>query len=1350
MAPSHGRWMRLRRWLRRLLAAVAGLLVLALLLAVALAGSILFTETGTARVLDEALRRYDDMVPGGIELRARRGVLGGRLELEGLRLTDRVGRELLAVDLLVLDWQPSVLLQGELRVAELAVVRPTVRLWQGVQPNPLLDLAPPPSPGATPEPEAPSEPFELPELPLGLGVLFRLQRLRVVQHAAPTPPYPKTSDPPATDAGGGQELLRGLDLTVDVGGGGPGAQVVVRRGAVEIPAADLQVSRLRCTLRRAGSRLAVEDLEVHTNRGAFVLPAATWSLDSGRGELLAQVDVPAAALQGLAGVPVVAGLRLRARAAGTLQGVVLQASIDLPRDVGGSAGQIEARLQADLLPHPAVELEVLLAGLAPEAFGAPAGVSLGGDLRLRAALPGLTLATVADGTLADLCADLRLRCRGCRVPRAGPVRGTVVAQVLAGGGEAHVSGRAVGVVLGVKALLADLDGLRAPDAAPQDLQLRLDIPDLGASAAVVGLDEVRGRLAARGRCSGRVLELRCAADVSVDDAAGFGASLRRARLVAEARPMAQPPKVRATVTLEGIQAPGLPGQLAGELRVKGDAGRVHLTLDGHRAANETLSLAAVIQPGPPVTVELSRLHALALGEHVRLLGPVVIRRIGERVELGPLRLAALGARLRAEGSFDPAGVSDLRASVKGLDLLRVRRLEPRLKATGVLALQARLRGRLASPRAELTLTGQDLAWDELGLGALEVTAGYSAGRGRGAVSLGGAPGGPRIQGSASLPLLVDLTQGRVAPNLRGHHELSWTLSDLDSAWVATLQPLPAGAAFLLASRGTLRGPALALVGDAELSGPVTPPGFQASELHAALRLAPGRQDVEVRLELPRPLEGDLAPLGGTAATPAAPPLAEQPLLVRVQAQADLSGLPERPPDPLDVPFVAQVVVPAVDLAGLAALLPDALFDPVGRLSATIDASGTGRAPTLKGQVELKGGGISVVPMGGRITDATLDLGLAHTGVELRRLDFRSGKGRGSIHGTVALTPEGAASGRIDVHLEKLPILAPGAPRARLDSRVRVDLSRAAADGALAVDVQVRETTVHVTARRSRALDSIPHNSHIVFIDPAAQEAAAAPAVSAGSGAGVAGPPATLQVRLVDPVILRAPFLDMRWGGTLEAAHRQGRLTVSGGLVSERSAFNLIGNRFEVESGEVSIAEGERVEPYLRLVAHADTAEARVTATIRGPASAPELLLSSEPPLPQYQILTLLVTGSTQSSEEGGDQVRSKAAALLAAFQSPELERQLHDRVGIDRARITFGESTDQPILVLGKFLTRWMYLETRYHHNAPVDVNARELRLELRLGRRWSLESLYGDAAVGGLDLYWRPPIERLGEAKSD
>jgi autotransporter translocation and assembly factor TamB len=122
---------------------------------------------------------------------------------------------------------------------------------------------------------------------------------------------------------------------------------------------------------------------------------------------------------------------------------------------------------------------------------------------------------------------------------------------------------------------------------------------------------------------------------------------------------------------------------------------------------------------------------------------------------------------------------------------------------------------------------------------------------------------------------------------------------------------------------------------------------------------------------------------------------------------------------------------------------------------------------------------------------------------------------------------------------------------------------------------------------------------------------------------------------------------------------------------------------------------------------------------------------------QSEIFTVLVTGSTDTSNADPDEVEAKAASVLAAVSNPALQRTLNQRLHVDRIGVGFGESTEQPILTVGKHVTKKVYTETQYHHNAPKNDNRAEVRVEYRFAPRWSLETFFGDAAEGGIDLFW-------------
>ena len=131
-----------RRWrpLRLLLSLVLQLLILTLLLL----GFVLGTQSG----LRTAIAVTEDLAPGMLQVGSADGRILGELRLQGLKL-DLPG---LALDLghLHLDWSPGSLFGGTLRISDLSVSD--------------VDIV------VEPGPEKESEPFELPQIELPIGI----------------------------------------------------------------------------------------------------------------------------------------------------------------------------------------------------------------------------------------------------------------------------------------------------------------------------------------------------------------------------------------------------------------------------------------------------------------------------------------------------------------------------------------------------------------------------------------------------------------------------------------------------------------------------------------------------------------------------------------------------------------------------------------------------------------------------------------------------------------------------------------------------------------------------------------------------------------------------------------------------------------------------------------------------------------------------------------------------------------------------------------------------------------------------------------------------------------------------
>ncbi|KIG11757.1 hypothetical protein DB30_02552 [Enhygromyxa salina] len=496
----------------------------------------------------------------------------------------------------------------------------------------------------------------------------------------------------------------------------------------------------------------------------------------------------------------------------------------------------------------------------------------------------------------------------------------------------------------------------------------------------------------------------------------------------------------------------------------------------------------------------------------------------------------------------------------------------------------------------------------------------------------------------------------------------------------------------------------------EVRGRLTADGEQTMTLDASLDFDQLRQRVTV----------DIAPSSCDA------------MLVRAELGADVARLLAGEQDVSEVPFSVSVGAPDFQLDTLAPLLATRVHDPRGTLRADIVARGTLSAPHLHGRLEVHEAALTPLALRQRLRDIEVELSLHDRVVELRELELVAGGGHASARGRGEFGPADSFEAGVELELEAVPLIRPGLPAMSIDADVDLDLRVDASAAQLRVGLAQTEITVAEVSPSSPK--QAPDSDAVEFVS-------SAPAPNSAGAADrdlqtTATRELALRLRMVDPLQISGPTIDMAWTGTLGVDRRGPSVDLLGQLEARRGRFYLLGRRFELVTGTVSMAADGSLDPYLDVVAVTQMPEAEVTVTIRGRASRPELRFRSTPALSEMQIVTLLVTGSTEIGE-GEASVEAKAAGLLAAVSSPELQRQLNRSLGIDRVALGFGASLDQPILSIGKRVTDDLWVETTYRHNAPDDKNTAEIEVQYNFARRWTLETFFGDAAIGGVGLYW-------------
>ncbi len=142
---------------------------------------------------------------------------------------------------------------------------------------------------------------------------------------------------------------------------------------------------------------------------------------------------------------------------------------------------------------------------------------------------------------------------------------------------------------------------------------------------------------------------------------------------------------------------------------------------------------------------------------------------------------------------------------------------------------------------------------------------------------------------------------------------------------------------------------------------------------------------------------------------------------------------------------------------------------------------------------------------------------------------------------------------------------------------------------------------------------------------------------------------------------------------------------------------------------------------------------------------PSLTFRSEPALSTSQILALLLTGRVEVPT-AADQERLQASANQQALSFLEglslgiLQRQLGEDLPSELPVVSIEpgrEGLSDARLRAGRQVADNVYVEYSHNLGAQSGQNTAQVRVQWRLTRRWSVESFFGDAGSGGVDVVY-------------
>jgi len=397
---------------------------------------------------------------------------------------------------------------------------------------------------------------------------------------------------------------------------------------------------------------------------------------------------------------------------------------------------------------------------------------------------------------------------------------------------------------------------------------------------------------------------------------------------------------------------------------------------------------------------------------------------------------------------------------------------------------------------------------------------------------------------------------------------------------------------------------------------------------------------------------------------------------------------------------------------------DAVFD--------LALNGPLELSSVAGSVAVRSARVTLPSVGAALQDVDADITLS----DARAMVSADGKwstgGRVSLRGPIAL---GAPlSTDLQITLDDLILRDPSLYQTEVDGTLTLSgpISAAMLRGALTLD----KTEMKIPSGTGAVTAEIP-DGLIHVNEPAGVRKTRSAAGLLQQNTASAGGAIGLDIAISAPnrIFVRGRGLDAELGGALRVTGTTAEVIPSGQFDLVRGRMDILGKRLTLSEGLIRL-EGA-MDPFLRLVATTQAQDVAVNVAIEGPASVPQIRFSSQPELPEDEVLAQLLFGRSAQSLSPLQAAQLAAAVATLAGRNEGLVARLRQNLGLDDLDVATDGSGDTSLRV-GKYLADNVYSDVTVNSAGESTINL-NLDLTNTLTATGSVDS-DGNSSVG---LYW-------------
>ncbi|MGZ5052553.1 MAG: translocation/assembly module TamB domain-containing protein [Methylobacter sp.] len=392
----------------------------------------------------------------------------------------------------------------------------------------------------------------------------------------------------------------------------------------------------------------------------------------------------------------------------------------------------------------------------------------------------------------------------------------------------------------------------------------------------------------------------------------------------------------------------------------------------------------------------------------------------------------------------------------------------------------------------------------------------------------------------------------------------------------------------------------------------------------------------------------------------------------------------------------------VNFAALNPFVPQ-LSNIKGDFKADLALQGRTDQPIVDGSLRFAGGSVDIAQAGLSIHDINLQA-LPSGNSERIQLSGSAKSGQGSIRLDGYASPQGTADltlGGNDFEVVKLPDMQVAVSpdlNAQFTPQQRKISGKIAIPKAIVQMPQLPENAIKVSGDQ-------------VIIGQQPNRQTKAPPVPVD---------ADVDIELGKQVNFSGQGLKADLTGKLKLTKTGDAMAMYGNIDMDKARYTSYGQDLTVRKGRIQF-NGPVDKPWLDVEAVRVSKDKNVTAIlgVTGPLDAPKTHLSSEPPLPEEEVLAYLITGGplNQVSQQEGSAVASAALSLGASKAS-----WLAKKLGVSEFSVEQGTTLQDTLANVGQYLTPNFYVGTKI----GLFNQQAFLVLKRKLGNSFNIETQTG------------------------